>query len=81
MKKKLYRSRTDRMIAGVLGGLAEYLNVDSTWVRLIFAIILVFSVGSLSLLYILCWIIIPLAPIVDKKVIIDVDVEDVDEDK
>jgi len=39
MKGKLYRSERDRMIGGVCGGLGEYFNIDSTIVRLIFALI------------------------------------------
>lgn len=42
-KKKLYRSKTDRVIAGVCGGLAEYLDMDATIFRLVWALIVVFS--------------------------------------
>ena len=45
MKKKLYRSNTDKMLCGVLGGLAEYLNVDSTLIRIAYAALCVFSAG------------------------------------
>lgn len=41
--KKLYRSNTDKMIAGVCGGLAEYLEVDSTVLRLLWTLVVVFS--------------------------------------
>lgn len=58
MEKKLYRSRTDYMIGGVCGGLAEYLGIDSTVVRVIMA--LATFVGGMSLLvYLLMWLIIP----------------------
>ena len=58
MDRKLYRSRTDYMIGGVCGGLAEYLGIDSTVVRLIMA--LATFVGGMSLLvYLLMWLIIP----------------------
>lgn len=40
-KKKLYRSTTDRKIAGVCGGLGEYFNIDPTIIRLIWAILLI----------------------------------------
>jgi len=40
--KKLYRSRKERMIAGVCGGLAEYLGVDPTWIRLLFILLFFF---------------------------------------
>lgn len=59
--KRLYRSRKDNMIAGVCGGLANYFNVDPTWVRLIF-ILLFFLGGSALLIYIIMWLIVPLAP-------------------
>ncbi len=58
MGKKLFRSETDRMIGGVCGGLAEYFNIDSTIVRLIFALIIVYG-GTGLVLYIILWIVIP----------------------
>lgn len=61
MKKKLYRSTTDRKIAGVCGGLAEYFGIDSTLVRIIFAIACLCYFSGI-LLYILCVIIIPNNP-------------------
>lgn len=60
--KKLYRSRKDRMIAGVCGGLAEYFDIDPTWVRLIFILFFILG-GSAFLVYIIMWIIVPLDPI------------------
>ena len=63
MKKKLYRSNTDKMLCGVLGGLAEYLNVDSTLIRILYAALCVFCAQFPGLvLYIICAIIIPAAP-------------------
>lgn len=63
MKKKLYRSRTDKMLCGVLGGLAEYLNVDATLIRILYAALSVFSAGFPGIvLYIICAIVIPEAP-------------------
>ncbi len=63
MKKKLYKSNRDRMLAGVLGGFAEYIGVDSTLVRLIYALISLFSAGFPGLLfYIICALIIPDEP-------------------
>ena len=58
MKKKLYRSETDSMIGGVCGGLAEYFEIDSTIVRLLFVVILL-SAGSGLLAYIVLWIVLP----------------------
>jgi phage shock protein C len=60
--KKLYRSRNDRMISGVCGGLGKYLNLDPTIIRLVFALLVVFGVGSGLLLYVILAIIIPLEP-------------------
>ncbi|MCX7694302.1 MAG: PspC domain-containing protein [Caloramator sp.] len=62
MYKKLYRSRTERMIAGVCGGIANYFEIDPTLVRLgwVFA---TFLGGSGILAYIICAIVIPLEPI------------------
>lgn len=57
--KRLTRSRKDRVIAGVCGGLANYLNVDPTLVRLIFAILVFVSGGVLIVAYIVMWLIVP----------------------
>lgn len=59
MEKKLYRSRSDRMIAGVCGGLGEYLNVDPVWIRLGFVLLLVGAAGAGFWAYLILWIIIP----------------------
>lgn len=61
MEKKLYRSRTDKKIAGVCGGLARYLNVDPTVVRLIWAIVVVCG-GAGLLAYLICALVIPEEP-------------------
>lgn len=60
MNKKLERSTTDKMLGGVCGGLAEYLGVDATIVRIIAAALILFTgVGPIA--YILAWILIPAA--------------------
>ncbi len=59
--KKLYRSRNDRMIAGVCGGLGEYFSIDPTLFRLVFVIAAVFG-GSGFLAYLLFMIIVPQEP-------------------
>jgi phage shock protein PspC (stress-responsive transcriptional regulator) len=56
--KKLYRSKTDRKIAGVAGGLSEYLNVDPTVIRLGF-LLLALPGGPSILIYFVMWIIVP----------------------
>jgi len=58
--KRLTRSRKDRMIAGVCGGLANYMIVDPTIVRLVFALATFFTVVFPGIIiYLLMWIIIP----------------------
>ncbi|MEZ4727847.1 MAG: PspC domain-containing protein [Caldilineaceae bacterium] len=46
--KRLYRSRNDRMVAGVCGGLAHYFGIDPTLVRLAFAVLLLIGLAVLS---------------------------------
>ena len=58
MEKKLYKSRTNKMVAGVCGGIGEYFNIDPTLVRLGF-VALSFLAGGGLLVYILACIIIP----------------------
>ncbi len=55
---RLYRSKSDRMLGGVCGGLGIYLNIDPTIIRLLF-ILLIFGSDFGFLLYILLWIIVP----------------------
>jgi phage shock protein PspC (stress-responsive transcriptional regulator) len=57
--KELKRSRTNRMIAGVCGGIGEYLDIDPNLIRLIWAVITVFTVGTGVLAYLLAWLIMP----------------------
>jgi len=59
MTNKLYRSQTERMLGGVCGGLAKYLNVDTTIVRLFF-IVLTLLGGFGPLVYFIMWVVVPL---------------------
>ncbi len=61
--KKLFRSRTDRMIAGICGGLAEYWQVDPSLVRLGVLALLFVSGGGVVIAYIAGAIIIPEKPL------------------
>jgi phage shock protein C len=63
--KRLLRSATDSKIAGVCGGIAEYFEVDSTLVRVIWAVLSLVpgAVAGGALIYIFCWIIIPKAAV------------------
>jgi len=56
--KKLYRSRKDKVIAGVCGGVAEYFNVDPVLVRILW-VLAIFVKGLGLVAYVLCWILIP----------------------
>jgi phage shock protein C len=61
--RKLYRSRTDRKIVGVLGGIAEYADVDPTAVRVIFLLLAFVTGGAAVLAYPLMWLVMPEAPV------------------
>jgi len=61
MSKKLYRSKKDKKIAGVCGGIAEYFDVDPTLVRL-FAVLTLLLGGAGVVAYIIAWIVIPENP-------------------
>jgi phage shock protein C len=56
--KKLYRSRSDRMIGGVCAGLGEYLGIDPVWLRLLFVLLLFASLTGFWV-YLILWIIVP----------------------
>ena len=59
----LYRSHRYRMIAGVCGGLAEWLGWSPTWVRLLFVLISILSVAFPGIIvYIILWVVMPTAP-------------------
>ncbi|MBR5132326.1 MAG: PspC domain-containing protein [Alistipes sp.] len=58
MDKKLRRSRTDRSLAGVCGGLAQFLGINSTVVRVVMAL-LVLSGGMSLIVYLVMWLLIP----------------------
>ncbi len=60
--KKLYRSRTDKMIAGVAGGLAEYFDLDVVLFRLMFVLLVLFGGGGV-LAYVILWIVAPKEPL------------------
>jgi phage shock protein C len=57
--KKLYRSVTDRKLTGLCGGLARWLNLDTTIVRLLVAAAAVFSFGTVFILYLIGSVIVP----------------------
>ena len=61
MKKRLYRSKKDKMLAGICGGLAKYFDVDPSLVRLATVLLCLYA-GTGLLVYIIAAIIIPEAP-------------------
>ncbi len=61
MKEKLYRSRKQKIIAGVAGGLADYFNIDPVIIRIVFVVLTILH-GSGILIYFILWIAIPEEP-------------------
>ena len=61
MEKKLYRSRTDKKVCGVCGGLAKYLGMDVSIMRVIALLLILFAGGGL-LAYLICALVIPQEP-------------------
>ena len=59
--RKLYRSRSNRQVAGVCGGLAQYFNLDATLIRILFVVLAVLG-GSGLVIYLAMWIIVPKEP-------------------
>lgn len=60
----LYRSRRSSIIAGVCGGLAEWLGWSPTWVRLLYVIVSILSVGFPGMIvYIILWVVMPKSPV------------------
>lgn len=77
MTRRLYRSRKEKIIAGVCGGLAEYFDIDPVIVRLLMVLLFIYGVGVI--IYILAWIMIPMEP--PEKVEVEEVVVDTVEDK
>lgn len=59
MTRRLYRSRTDTILGGVAGGVADYLDVDPSLVRIVWAILAIITGGIFVVLYIVMWIVVP----------------------
>jgi len=62
MKKKLYRSRSNRMLTGLSGGIADYFGIDATLVRVAFVILEFLTAGLLIFGYIIVALIVPKEP-------------------
>lgn len=61
-KKKLYRSRTDKKILGVLGGFAQYFGIDATILRIVYVLLSLFVIGCPIIIYLVVALIIPEEP-------------------
>ena len=59
---RLYRSRKDRIVGGVCGGIAVHLEVDPSLVRLVWIVVSLISLGTGLIVYLAAWIIIPESP-------------------
>ncbi|MBB5440818.1 phage shock protein PspC (stress-responsive transcriptional regulator)/multisubunit Na+/H+ antiporter MnhG subunit [Pedobacter sp. AK017] len=59
MEKRLFRNEHDKVIAGVSSGVAEYMEVDVTIIRLLFVLSTIFLVGTGILVYVIMWIVVP----------------------
>ncbi len=62
MNRRLYRSETEKVLGGVAGGVSEYLDVDPSIVRVVWAVLALITGGVFFVLYIVMWIVVPLAP-------------------
>ena len=58
-RKQLVRPRDGRMIAGVCAGIGEYLGIDANIIRLVFAVLTIFSIGAGALVYLVAWAVVP----------------------
>ncbi len=62
-KKRFYRSRKERIIAGVCGGLADYLDTDPSIMRLIVVLLAIFTgIIPFTLIYLILWVVVPEQP-------------------
>ena len=77
VNQKLYRSRENRMIGGVCGGLGEFFGIDSTLIRLLFVLLVIFG-GSGLLVYLVMLVIVPETPLSDAVTVTQKDVDPVE---
>ncbi len=59
--RRLYRSNTDRVVAGIAGGLGDYFAIDPVWFRIAF-VVLTIGGGAGVLIYLIMWVVVPPAP-------------------
>lgn len=65
--RKLYRDTNAAILGGVLAGMARFFGIDALWVRLIFIVILMASFGTVLIVYLLLWLIVPAAKTAAEK--------------
>lgn len=80
--KKLYRDTDNQMLSGVCSGLGDYFDIDTTLIRLIVAMIAVFTTGfPVLMIYIVCAIIIPRKKDIEKDLVPEAEYEEKEEKK
>lgn len=77
--RRLYRSRDERMLAGVAGGLAKYFNIDPTIVRLLF-VFFTLTYGTGFLVYLIMALVVPEEPLDAPDDVVEVEAEEVSEE-
>lgn len=65
--KRLYRSRSDRMLSGLCGGLGEFLGTDPTVIRLVFALLTLFFFPIPIVVYLVMVLIVPEVPVTNPS--------------
>jgi len=58
-RKQLVRPRDGRIVAGVCAGIGDYLGIDANIIRLVFAVLTIFSIGAGALVYLVAWAVVP----------------------
>ncbi len=61
-RRRLYRSRQERFLGGVAGGVGEYLGIDPTLIRMLYLVLGAATGGVALLIYPIMWIVVPLEP-------------------
>ncbi len=58
-ERRFFRSTSNRMIAGVCGGIAEYFNWDPSMVRIVYSLLTLFTAFAGGIVYVILWIVVP----------------------
>ena len=58
-QKQLIRPRQGRIVAGVCAGIGQFFGIDANIVRIVFAVLTVFSAGAAALVYLIAWVVVP----------------------